>query len=84
MLSRFYQVSIDYIAGLTNEKKGLNKSNLSDYETELLLKLKKLDDIDKGRVLGTVDALISQKNERLADRAQKKPDLLRTKLITVT
>ncbi len=58
LLAEFYGVSIDYIAGLTNEKQGLTKSSLSDFETEVVTKLKQLNDIDKGRVLGAIDTMI--------------------------
>lgn len=61
-LSVFYNVSLDYIAGLTNDKKGLSKSQLSDYETEVIHKLRTLSEMDKGRVLGLIDALCD-KNE---------------------
>lgn len=61
-LSAFYNVSLDYIAGLTNDKKGLSKSQLSDYETEVIHKLRTLSEMDKGRVLGLIDALCD-KNE---------------------
>lgn len=61
-LAVFYGVSLDYIAGLTNDKKGLSKSQLSDYETEIIHKLRTLGEMDKGRVLGLIDALCD-KNE---------------------
>mgnify|MGYP004478209549 FL=1 len=37
-----HSVPLDYIAGLTNDKKGLSKSQLSDYETEVIHKLRTL------------------------------------------
>ena len=55
--SAFYNVSLDYIAGLTNDKKGLSKSQLSDYETEVIHKLRTLSEMDIGHVLGLIDAL---------------------------
>ena len=63
-LSKFYGVSIDYIAGLTNNKKGLTASSLSDYESELIEKVRKLSELDKGRVIGTVDNLIDKATKR--------------------
>ena len=59
-LAQFYKVSLDYIAGLTNEKDGLTKSSLDSTETEVVYKLRKLNDIDKGRILGMMDALIEK------------------------
>lgn len=35
-LAKYYKVSLDYIAGLTNDKKGFNKSDLPSSEVELL------------------------------------------------
>ena len=34
-LAKFYNVSLDYIAGLTNDKKGFNKSDLPNLEVDL-------------------------------------------------
>lgn len=56
-LADFYGVSLDYIAGRTNDKCGLTKSALSDYETELITKVRQLREIDKGRIIGMADAL---------------------------
>ncbi|MCC8043843.1 MAG: helix-turn-helix transcriptional regulator [Oscillospiraceae bacterium] len=61
-LSRFYNVSIDYIAGLTNIKHNTSANNLSPFEMEIITKLRKLDDIDKGRILSTIDTIISDRN----------------------
>lgn len=36
MLAKYYNVSLDYIAGLTNNKRGLASSDLSDSEQELI------------------------------------------------
>lgn len=36
MLAKYYNVSLDYIAGLTNNKRGLASSDLSDNQQELL------------------------------------------------
>jgi len=36
MLAEYYGVSLDYIAGLTNNKKGLSASSLTDEQQELL------------------------------------------------
>ena len=35
-LAKYYNVSLDYIAGLTNNKRGLASSDLSDSEQQLL------------------------------------------------
>jgi len=36
MLAKYYNVSLDYIAGLTNNKRGLSKGNLSEKQQELI------------------------------------------------
>ena len=36
MLAEYYGVSLDYIAGLTNNKRGLSASSLTDEQQELL------------------------------------------------
>lgn len=36
LLAKYYNVSLDYIAGLTNNKRGLASSDLSDSEQQLL------------------------------------------------
>ena len=63
-LAKFYDVSIDYIAGLTNNKKGLTASSLSPYESELIEKVCQLNEMDKGRVIGTVDTLLEKAVKR--------------------
>ena len=59
-----HSVPLDYIAGLTNDKKGLSKSQLSDYETEVIHKLRTLSELDKGRVLGLIDALCDKNGNK--------------------
>ncbi len=56
-LSEYYNVSIDYIAGLTNDKKGLTKSSLSPIETQLLNKFRGLSEANKGRLMERLDML---------------------------
>lgn len=36
MLAKYYDVSLDYIAGLTNNKRGLSKGNLSEEQQKLI------------------------------------------------
>lgn len=50
VLAKFYGVSIDYIAGLTNDKRGLTRSELADEETELIKKYRSLSERQKGRI----------------------------------
>ena len=60
-LSKIYDVSLDYIAGLTNSKGGMHKNTKS--EQDLLSKYNALSDIDKGRVLQLIDMLYEKNKE---------------------
>lgn len=61
-LAMFYNVSMDYITGLTNDKGGLHKNTKE--ESSLLNKYNALSDIRKGRVLQLLDMLTEeQQNE---------------------
>ncbi|MBQ8781650.1 MAG: helix-turn-helix transcriptional regulator [Oscillospiraceae bacterium] len=63
-LAEFYHVSIDYIAGLTNNKMGLVRNELSSEETELLSIFTSLGNVEKGMVLGYITALAEKKDEK--------------------
>ena len=58
-LSKYYNVSIDYIAGLTNNKLGLAASNLSKDETSLVENFRLLAPLDRGRILERIYMLRS-------------------------
>lgn len=62
-IAEFYDVSLDYIAGRTNDKKGLSKSNMSSKETDIIKKFRYLNDERKGEVLGTINLLFKQEQE---------------------
>ena len=62
-IAKLHKVSLDYIAGLTNDKGGLH--NVSKQEENLLYKYNKLSDIDKGRVLQLIDMLYEKNKEDL-------------------
>lgn len=59
-LANFYGVSLDYIAGRTNNKKGLNRSELPEKETYLIDKFRSLSDERKGRLLERLDILAEE------------------------
>ena len=71
ILANFYNVSIDYIAGRTNDKKGFNKSDLPPSEVDLLKKFRNLSEKQRGIIIGRIEAFteenaeISEKEERL-------------------
>jgi transcriptional regulator with XRE-family HTH domain len=66
-ISKIHNVSLDYIAGLTNDKGGLHKN--SSEESELLSKYNALSDKRQGRVLQLLDDLTEeQQNEEAKTR----------------
>lgn len=58
-LAKFYNVSLDYIAGLTNDKRGLTNSSLSREQRELLNIADKLSAADKKKVIDMLRAMIN-------------------------
>jgi Helix-turn-helix. len=59
-IAKIYDVSLDYIAGLTNEKRGLTMSQLSEDETALIRIFERLDDTDRGRLLERAEILLDK------------------------
>ena len=59
-IAKIYDVSLDYIAGLTNEKRGLSMSQLSEDETALIRIFERLDDTDRGRLLERAEILLDK------------------------
>lgn len=57
-LAEFYNVSLDYISGLTNDKMGLTKSSLNDNETKLIKFFRELNDFQQGRLLERAESLL--------------------------
>lgn len=64
ILAQFYNVSMDYITGLTNDKGGLHKNTTA--ESNLLNKYNALSDIRKGRILQLLDMLTEEQQEEEA------------------
>lgn len=62
-LANYYNVSIDYIAGRTNDKRGLTRSELSDEETDIIKKYRSLSEKRQGRILGQLEALTEEESE---------------------
>ncbi|MCR5601529.1 MAG: helix-turn-helix domain-containing protein [Ruminococcus sp.] len=56
-VAKLYNVSLDYIAGITDEKRGLTKSTLTEMETNLINSFRKLDATKKGRILERIEIL---------------------------
>lgn len=66
--ANYYNVSLDYIAGRTNDKKGLTKSELNDRETELIKKFRNLSESGKGKILERIEIITEQEQEEQAQR----------------
>ena len=62
-LAKYYKVSLDYIAGLTNEKIGLTKSALNKNETQLINTFRKLDVFEQGRVIERAESFVEDKKD---------------------
>lgn len=66
LLANYYNVSLDYIAGRTNDKRGLTRSELSAEETELIKKYRSLSDKRQGRIIGQLELLAEEQAEETA------------------
>ena len=65
-LANFYNVSIDYIAGRTNDKKGLTKSQLSEDVSHLVKSYEFLSEKRKGKLELFMQQLVEeQENENI-------------------
>jgi transcriptional regulator with XRE-family HTH domain len=63
-LARFYKVSLDYIAGLTNFKKGKANPEFTDEQLKIVEQYSKLSEKNKGRLELFMEQLIEkQENE---------------------
>lgn len=65
-LANFYNVSLDYIAGRTNDKRGFNKSDLPKSEVELLKKFRSLSVDKQSRILERIDVFVEEQEEEQA------------------
>lgn len=61
-LADFYGASLDYIAGRTNNKKGLSRSELPEKETDMINKFRSLSDERKGKISERMDVLFEEQN----------------------
>lgn len=58
-LAKYYDVSLDYIAGLTNDKRGLTRSDLTREQRELLERLECLPPAGKADLAALLKALLA-------------------------
>ncbi len=56
-IAKYYNVSLDYIAGLSNTKHQLDKFVLSKQEEDLLNMFRTLDDFEKGQIFERINSL---------------------------
>ena len=56
-IAKLYNVSLDYIAGLSDDKRGLTKSALTKTETQLITGFRKLSATKQGRILERMEML---------------------------
>lgn len=59
-IADFYQVSLDYLSGKTNDKKGLSKNTLKEEEIEILDSFKQLSEKQKGEIEYHLKLLLEQ------------------------
>ena len=65
-LANYYNVSLDYIAGRTNDKRGFNKSDLPQSEVNLLKKFRSLSTDRQNRILERIDVFAEEQEEEQA------------------
>ena len=56
-IAKLYNVSLDYIAGLSDDKRRLTKSALTKNETQLINGFRKLSTTKQGRILERMEML---------------------------
>lgn len=62
-IAKMYNVSLDYIAGLSDEKQGLTMSLLDESETRLIRGYRELGSLEQGRLLERLDMLHDKKGQ---------------------
>ncbi len=62
-IARLYGVSLDYISGISNDKKGLTRSTLSDSETALVQNFRQLSPHSQGRLLERSEVLLESSDK---------------------
>lgn len=67
-IANFHKVSLDYIAGITNDKGGLHTNTKE--EQEILELYNQLSEQEKGNIKGRMELLIEQREELKAKRRE--------------
>lgn len=63
-LAKFYNVSLDYIAGRTNDKRGLSRSEMNEQETLLIKKFRSLSENGKGKIIERLEVILDDEIEK--------------------
>lgn len=70
ILADLYNISLDYLAGRTNDKKGFNKSDLPHSEVDLLKKFRTLSERQRGVIIGRIEAF-TEENAEIAEKEER-------------
>ena len=65
-LAEFYKVSLDYIAGLTNNKNDTSKSQLCNDEQQLISEFSQLSERNKGKLEQFLENLLEQQENNIS------------------
>lgn len=65
-LANYYNVSLDYIAGRTNDKRGLSRSEMNEQETSLIKKFRSLSENGKGKIIERLEVILENEIEEKA------------------
>lgn len=65
-IANYYKVSLDYIAGRTNDKRGLSRSEMNEQETLLIKNFRSLSENGKGKILERMEVIIESEMEENA------------------
>lgn len=69
-IANYHNVSLDYIAGRTNDKRGLTKSELTAEETELIKQYRALSEKRQGKLFERLEILSEDEREEQALRQE--------------
>ncbi len=58
MLAKYYNVSLDYIAGITNVKSGLSVGDLSREQQDFLRKLSSLSPVERKKAMNILSSFL--------------------------
>lgn len=59
-LSEYFRVSADYLLEISDSRQNISDSRLSDIEKQLVFDFKRLDEIQKGKLLAYLQGLLQE------------------------